>query len=79
MSKDRRKEILRICEKEQLPIIEDDIYRELWMDELPPPPLKSMDKYGHVLYIGSLSKTLSPDLGLVGLSDQSLLLRDYQT
>lgn len=62
MSKDRRKEILRICEKEQLPIIEDDIYRELWMDELPPPPLKSMDKYGHVLYIGSLSKTLSPGL-----------------
>lgn len=62
MSKERRKEILKVCEKEQLPIIEDDIYRELWMDELPPPPLKSMDKHGHVLYIGSLSKTLSPGL-----------------
>ena len=79
MSKDRRKEILRICEKEQLPIIEDDIYRELWMDELPPPPLKSMDKYGHVLYIGSLSKTLSPGLRIGWIMDQSLLLRDYQT
>ncbi|PGM69861.1 GntR family transcriptional regulator [Bacillus cereus] len=62
MSKERRKEILKICEKEQLPIIEDDIYRELWIDESPPAPLKSMDKHGHVLYIGSLSKTLSPGL-----------------
>ena len=62
MSKERRKEILKICEKEQLPIIEDDIYRELWIDEQPPVPLKSMDKHGHVLYIGSLSKTLTPGL-----------------
>ena len=50
------------CEKEQLPIIEDDIYRELWIDELPPLPLKAMDQNGHVLYVGSLSKTLSPGL-----------------
>ncbi|MGE7881750.1 PLP-dependent aminotransferase family protein [Bacillus sp. NPDC094077] len=62
MSKERRKEILKICEKEQLPIIEDDIYRELWIDEPPPAPLKSIDKHGHVLYIGSLSKTLTPGL-----------------
>ncbi|PGV59309.1 GntR family transcriptional regulator [Bacillus cereus] len=62
MSKERRKEVLKICEKEQLPIIEDDIYRELWIDEPPPAPLKSIDKHGHVLYIGSLSKTLSPGL-----------------
>ncbi|GAB6436963.1 PLP-dependent aminotransferase family protein [Bacillus luti] len=62
MSKERRKEILKICEKEQLPIIEDDIYRELWIDEQPPAPLKSMDKHGHVLYISSLSKTLTPGL-----------------
>ncbi|EEK78647.1 Transcriptional regulator, GntR family with aminotransferase domain [Bacillus cereus R309803] len=62
MSQERRKEILKICKKEQLPIIEDDIYRELWIDEQPPAPLKSMDKHGHVLYIGSLSKTLTPGL-----------------
>ncbi|MGN4818991.1 efflux pump transcription regulator NorG [Bacillus cereus group sp. MYBK139-2] len=62
MSKERRKEIIKICEKEQLPIIEDDIYRELWIDEPPPVPLKSIDKHGHVLYISSLSKTLSPGL-----------------
>ncbi|WP_410982725.1 PLP-dependent aminotransferase family protein [Bacillus cereus] len=62
MSENRRKELIKVCEKEQLPIIEDDIYRELWIDESPPLPLKAMDKHGHVLHIGSLSKTLSPGL-----------------
>ncbi|NRD78580.1 PLP-dependent aminotransferase family protein [Bacillus sp. BRMEA1] len=62
MSENRREELIQVCKKEQLPMIEDDIYRELWIDEPPPPPLKSKDKHGHVLYIGSLSKTLSPGL-----------------
>ncbi|MEH7456592.1 PLP-dependent aminotransferase family protein [Bacillus sp. JJ1127] len=62
MSENRRKELMKICEKEQLPVIEDDIYRELWIDEPPPLPLKALDQHGHVLYIGSLSKTLSPGL-----------------
>ncbi|MEK3711305.1 PLP-dependent aminotransferase family protein [Bacillus sp. FSL K6-1005] len=62
MSEERRKEILAASEETQLPIIEDDIYRELWIDENPPYPIKTIDKNGHVLYVGSLSKTLSPGL-----------------
>ncbi|MFT9849926.1 aminotransferase-like domain-containing protein [Aneurinibacillus sp. REN35] len=62
MSKRRREELLAVCEEERLPIIEDDIYRELWIDEPAPPPLKAFDRHGHVLYVGSLSKTLSPGL-----------------
>ncbi|OMP66979.1 aminotransferase-like domain-containing protein [Domibacillus epiphyticus] len=62
MSETRRKEVLSFCAAHRLPIIEDDIYRELWLDSPPPPSIKSMDVYGNVLYIGSLSKTLSPGL-----------------
>jgi GntR family transcriptional regulator of abcA and norABC len=62
MSPKRRKELLEICQKEKLPIIEDDVYRELWIDSPPPRPLKSMDNTGLVLYIGSVSKTLCPGL-----------------
>lgn len=58
----RRQELLSICKKEQLPMIEDDIYRELWLDEISPSPIKANDKHGHVLYLGSLSKSLSPGL-----------------
>ncbi|WP_225435307.1 MocR-like pyridoxine biosynthesis transcription factor PdxR [Bacillus aerolatus] len=62
MSESRRRELLDICEQKQLPVIEDDIYRELWIDSPPPPTLKSLDASGHVLYIGSFSKTLTPGL-----------------
>lgn len=62
MSKERRQELLEISQRESLPIIEDDVYGELWFDEQPPPPLKADDRQGNVLYVGSVSKTLSPGL-----------------
>lgn len=60
MSDDRRRQLLDACESERLPIIEDDVYRELYIEGLAPVPIKAMDKNGQVLYLGSLSKTLCP-------------------
>jgi len=62
LSETRRKQLLDICYKSKMPIIEDDVYGDLWLDEKPPASLKSMDKVGNVLYVGSVSKTLSPGL-----------------
>lgn len=62
MSERRRKQVLEICEKEALPIIEDDVYGELWFDNPPPKPIKAADNQGNVLYIGSVSKSLSPGM-----------------
>lgn len=62
MSESRRKQLIEVCQKEKLPIIEDDVYRELWLDGPTPNPIKSLDKTGLVLYVGSVSKTLSPGL-----------------
>lgn len=62
MQERRREELIAVCEREQFPIIEDDVYRDLWIDYPPPRPIKSMDHYGNVLYLGSLSKSLSPGL-----------------
>lgn len=62
MTVERRKQLLDTCQQEQLPLIEDDVYRELWIDENPPKPIKAFDKHGLVLYLGSLSKSLSPGL-----------------
>lgn len=62
MTEDRRRELIRACEKEQLPVIEDDVYRELWLDSPVPSTLKELDKNGLVLYVGSLSKALCPGL-----------------
>lgn len=45
-----------------MPIIEDDAYRELYFDEVPPLPIKTIDDTGNVLYLGSISKSLAPGL-----------------
>ncbi len=62
MSSDRRTELLQTCKKESIPIIEDDVYGDLWFENPPPHPLKSMDEQGQILYIGGMSKTLGPGL-----------------
>ncbi len=62
MTAERRKQLLNICMKESLPMIEDDVYGELWLDAPPPKPMKADDSQGVVLYIGSVSKSLSPGL-----------------
>lgn len=62
MQEERREKLIAYCEREQLPVIEDDVYRDLWIDNPPPKPLKARDLYGNVLYVGSVSKTLSPGL-----------------
>jgi GntR family transcriptional regulator of abcA and norABC len=35
---------------------------DLWFDERPPKPIKSLDETGSVIYIGSCSKSFSPGL-----------------
>jgi GntR family transcriptional regulator of abcA and norABC len=62
MSERRRRDLLELCGNERLPIIEDDVYRELWFDDQPPVPLKANDRNGSVLYLGSISKSLSAGL-----------------
>lgn len=62
MTAKRRLAVYDWCSRERLPIIEDDVYRELWLDEPPPNPIKALDTQGLVLYIGSFSKALSPGL-----------------
>ncbi|KOY81613.1 PLP-dependent aminotransferase family protein [Lysinibacillus macroides] len=56
-----KRTLYEACQAARIPIIEDDVYHEL-LFEAPVPPIKAMDSSGQVLYIGSVSKTLSPGL-----------------
>lgn len=58
----RRTEVLNYCREHWMPIVEDDVFCDLWLDNPPPPPIKSLDEKGNVLYIGSLSKCFAPGL-----------------
>jgi len=62
MSRPRREQLMDICSREGLPLIEDDVYRDVWIDAPPPAPFKADDPGGLVLYLGSFSKTISPGL-----------------
>ncbi len=62
MPLERRRALLDMCQTERIPIVEDDIYRDLWLEEKPPVPIKALDRYGNVIYLGSVSKSLAPGL-----------------
>ena len=58
---EEKQNLYKACNELQIPIIEDDVYHELLFD-ISSPTIKSLDESGQVLYIGSVSKTLSPGL-----------------
>jgi GntR family transcriptional regulator, regulator for abcA and norABC len=62
LSLDRRHELIDICQKLGIPIVEDDPYNDLFFDSRKILPIKAFDNKHTVLYIGSLSKTVAPGL-----------------
>ncbi|MBU0993065.1 MAG: PLP-dependent aminotransferase family protein [Proteobacteria bacterium] len=62
MPEPAKKELVEMMAKKKIPIIEDDIYGDLYFGDTRPKTLKSYDQNGMVLYCASFSKTLAPDL-----------------
>jgi len=64
MPLERRQRLLQRAEREDFVVIEDDYESENLHEGTPTPALKSLDRSGRVIYIGSLSKSLSPAMRL---------------
>ncbi|MEB3851575.1 MAG: PLP-dependent aminotransferase family protein [Desulfurococcales archaeon] len=62
MSLERRKHLLEIAERYDLLVVEDDPYSFFTFEPVDVVPLKTLDKSGRVIYLGSLSKILAPGL-----------------
>lgn len=58
----QKMQLLDILNRNEIPLIEDDIYGDLAFDGHRPPPYKSFDKVDNVLYCSSFSKTLAPGM-----------------
>lgn len=58
MSAERRREILDVCVREHVLILEDNPYGLLYYDEPAPDAIRAMNET-HVIYLGSFSKILS--------------------
>lgn len=57
-----RRRLIQLAAEYRVPIVEDDIYRELRYDGPSVPPLKALDEHGLVIYISSFSKVGFPGL-----------------
>lgn len=60
MPDEHKKEIVRLMEKHHVPLIEDDIYGDVYFGSHRPKSCKTYDQSGMVLWCGSVSKTLAP-------------------
>lgn len=60
LSLEQKKELVKLITKYQVPLIEDDVYGELYFGKHRPSTCKQFDTEGLVLYCSSFSKTLAP-------------------
>jgi GntR family transcriptional regulator/MocR family aminotransferase len=59
---DRRRALLELADRHQTPVVEDDYDCELRLGSATAPALKTGDRAGQVIYVGTFSKALFPGL-----------------
>ncbi|WP_089393395.1 GntR family transcriptional regulator MpaR [Pseudomonas delhiensis] len=60
MGEDRKRALAGLLARHQVPLIEDDVYAELYFARQAPRPVKAYDTEGLVMHCGSFSKSLAP-------------------
>lgn len=60
MPDERKKELVKLLAKNDIPLIEDDVYGDLAFGMARPLSIQSFDEKGIVMYCSSFSKTLAP-------------------
>ncbi|MGK7952690.1 MAG: PLP-dependent aminotransferase family protein [Xenococcaceae cyanobacterium] len=62
MSTAKKQQLVSLINQYDIPLIEDDIFGDLYFSDRRPQAVKAFDTQGKVLYCASVSKTLSPGL-----------------
>lgn len=78
MSMQRRKDLLQTAHDKDILVFEDDYEPETNFVSNPAPALKSLDKDGRVIYLGSFSKSLFPGLRMGYLVAPQPLIRELR-
>ena len=78
MSVGRRRELLAWARRHRAYILEDDYDSEYRFDIRPIPPLQTLDDAERVIYLGTVSKTLSPALRLGYLVVPDVLVETFR-
>ena len=77
MSDDRRKRIAELAAEYKIPVIEDNPYGELIFEGNVHPAIKSFDKEGWVVFLGTFSKIFSPGMRLGWICASPEILHKY--
>ena len=76
LSRERREAIVRVCERFELPIVEDDPYGELRFEGEHLPALASLQSEGCRIYCGTGSKILAPGLRIAWIATKDADVRE---
>jgi DNA-binding transcriptional MocR family regulator len=68
MPDEHKQRLVALCERFQLPVIEDDTYSALTADGVPLKAVKAWDRTGGVIHCASLRKVLAPGMRLGWIS-----------
>ena len=60
MPEAKKQALVELLSRHQVPLIEDDVYAELYYSQQAPKPAKAFDTQGLVMHCGSFSKSLAP-------------------
>jgi Transcriptional regulators containing a DNA-binding HTH domain and an aminotransferase domain (MocR family) and their eukaryotic orthologs len=77
MSLDRRKKLVELAVKYNIPVVEDNPYGELRFEGEMIPSIKSFDNAGIVIYLGTFSKTFCPGLRIGWVCAENDILSKY--
>ena len=75
LAADRRKPIAELAAKYGVVVAEDDPYRDLRYSGTPAPSIKSFDKEGWVMFLGSFSKIVSPGIRVGYMAGDERIIR----
>ncbi len=75
LPEDRRQKVAELANAYHFVVAEDDPYRDLRYDGTPVPSIKSFDRDGWVMFLGSFSKIISPGLRVGYISGHPDLIR----
>jgi DNA-binding transcriptional MocR family regulator len=60
MPEEKKLAVLELLARHQVPLIEDDVYGDIYFGKERPRPFMALDRRGNTLYCSSFSKTLAP-------------------
>jgi 2-aminoadipate transaminase len=78
-SYERRMQFMEVVNKYEVPVIEDNPYGELRFEGTQIPSIKSMDKKGLVMYLGTFSKIFCPGLRIAWVAADNNIIQKLVT